>query len=92
MFVITGNKRHTMYNTPPAQLAVVSAPPAPTSNLPNYSTNINQRNEENVDPNDQGMYLLLKSFLFSIDHRGARKMNLFYYRGFVNHNIKVPPI
>ena len=23
---------------------------------------------------------------------GARKMNLFYYRGFVNHNIKVPPI
>ena len=49
-----------MYNTPPAQLAVVSLPPAPTSNLPNYSTNINQRNEENVDPNDQGMYLLLE--------------------------------
>ena len=70
-----------MYNTPPAQLAVVSAPPAPTSNLPNYSTNINQRNEENVDPNDQGMYLLLKSFLFSIDHRGARKMNLFLLEG-----------
>ena len=22
----------------------------------------------------------------------AQKMNLFYYRGFVNHNIKVPPI
>ena len=49
-----------MYNTPPAQLAVVSAPPAPTSNLPNYSTNIHQKNEENVDPNDQGMYLLLE--------------------------------
>ena len=90
MFVITGNKRHTMYNTPPAQLAVVSAPPAPTSNLPNYSTNINQRNEENVDPNDQGMYV--KSFIFFIDHRGARKMNLFYYRGFLNHNVKVLPI
>ena len=49
-----------MYNTPPAQLAVVSALPAPTSNLPNYSTNIHQKNEENVDPNDQGMYLLLE--------------------------------
>ena len=49
-----------MYNTPPAQLAVVSAPPAPTSNLPNYSTNIHQKNEENIDPNDQGMYLLLE--------------------------------
>ena len=60
MSIITGNKRHTMYNTPPAQLAVVSLPPAPTSNLPNYSTNINQRNEENVDPNDQGIYLLLE--------------------------------
>ena len=34
----------------------------------------------------------VKSFLFSNDHRGARKMNLFYYRGCVNHNIKVPPI
>ena len=48
-----------MYNTPPAQLAVVSAPPAPTSNLPNYSTNIHQKNEENVDPNDQGMYFIV---------------------------------
>ena len=80
MSIITGNKRHTMYNTPPAQLAVVSAPPAPTSNLPNYSTNINQRNEENVDPNDQGMYV--KSFIFIIDHRGARKMNLFLLQRF----------
>jgi len=35
---------------------------------------------------------LLKLFLFSNDHRGARKMNLFYYRGGVNHNIKVPPM
>ena len=34
----------------------------------------------------------LKSFLFSIDHRGARKMILFYYRGFMNHNIEVPSI
>ena len=24
-------------------------------------------------------------------HRAARKMNLFYYRGSVNHNFKVPP-
>ena len=24
-------------------------------------------------------------------HRGARKMNLFYYRGCLNHNFKVPP-
>ena len=35
---------------------------------------------------------LLKLFLFSNDHRGARKMNLFYHRGGVNHNIKVPPM
>ena len=35
---------------------------------------------------------IIRSFLFSIDQRGARKMNLFFYRGFVNHNIKVPPI
>ena len=34
---ITGNKRHTMYNTPP-QLAVVTAPPSkdPPSNVPKY--------------------------------------------------------
>ena len=25
-------------------------------------------------------------------HRGARKMNLFYYRGFMNHIVKVPPM
>ena len=24
-------------------------------------------------------------------HRAAQKMNLFYYRGCVNHNFKVPP-
>ena len=36
---ITGNKRHTMYNTQPAQLAVVTAPPSkdPPSNLPTSS-------------------------------------------------------
>ena len=32
-----------------------------------------------------------KSSLFSNGHRAAQKMNLFYYRGFVNHNFKVPP-
>jgi len=70
---ITGNKRHTMYNTPPAQLAVVSAPPAPTSNLPNYSTNINQRNEENVDPNDQDPSDSAASYLLeSISKKSSR--------------------
>jgi len=70
---ITGNKRHTMYNTPPAQLAVVSAPPAPTSNLPNYSTNINQRNEENVDPNDQDPADSAASYLLeSISKKSSR--------------------
>ena len=39
-----------------------------------------------------GTKLSVKSFLFSIDHRGARKMNFFYYRGCVNLNIKVTPI
>ena len=34
---------------------------------------------------------LLKSSLFSKGHRGARKMNLFYYRGCENHDFKVPP-
>ena len=24
--------------------------------------------------------------------RGAQKLNLFYYRGFVNHKFKVPPM
>ena len=33
----------------------------------------------------------VKSSVFSDDHRGARKMNLFYYRGCVNHNLKVAP-
>jgi len=70
---ITGNKRHTMYNTPPAQLAVVSAPPAPTSNLPNYSTNIHQRNEENVDPNDQDPSDSAASYLLeSISKKSSR--------------------
>ena len=41
---------------------------------------------------DENFNLLLKSYLFSNDHRSARKMNLFYSRGCVNHNIKVPPI
>ena len=36
--------------------------------------------------------IVVKSFLFSIDHRGAQKMNLFYYRGLVNHKVKVPPM
>jgi len=70
---ITGNKRHTMYNTPPAQLAVVSAPPAPTSNLPNYSTNIHQKNEENVDPNDQDPSDSAASYLLeSISKKSSR--------------------
>jgi len=70
---ITGNKRHTMYNTPPAQLAVVSALPAPTSNLPNYSTNIYQKNEENVDPNDQDPSDSAASYLLeSISKKSSR--------------------
>ena len=36
--------------------------------------------------------IMIKAFLFSNDHRGAGKMNLFYYRGCVNHNVKVPPM
>ena len=34
---------------------------------------------------------VLKSSLFSNGHRAAWKMNLFYYRGCVNHNFNVPP-
>merc|ERR1711971_521288 len=58
---ITGNKRHTLYNTPPAQLALVTAPPSKDlpSNLPRNAAatfaaaTFAQNNEENIDPTDQ---------------------------------------
>ena len=65
---ITGNKRHTMYNAPPAQLAVVTAPPSKElpSNLPKNTgplaglgglgglggATINDGNSVDVDPSE----------------------------------------
>jgi len=55
---ITGNKRHTLYNAPPAQLAVVTAPPSrePPSNLPKNVANILQKDEEIIDNTNQDPY------------------------------------
>ena len=39
----------------------------------------------------QSQNCLLKPPLRMGTHRAAWKMNLFFYRGFVNHNFKVPP-